>query len=364
MSELCPKSGIGNIKPHMLSATADNYPPVSIALNSNESAFGASQHAIAAARAAASSLERYLENPTPILASALAQHHGLNEGQIAIGNGADELLARLARIYLDKGSEMIRSCNGYLKTPNYAYANNATPVTADDIDFTTSVDAIIDRVNERTRMVYLANPENPAGTCISGSEIRRLHDALPGKVLLVLDCAYAEYTDAEDYDPGLALAGEADNVVTTRTFSKIYGLAGARVGWMYGPAEIIDLVGRVGLTFPLASASVAAALAALDDENHVRHVYQINRRLRTEFSESMAGLGLKVYPSQTNFVLLEFTDPDRTAADCSEYLRHRGIATRRFASPAYVDCLRVTIGYEADMQIASSAIAEFLEQST
>jgi len=346
----------------MLSGVASDYPPLSIALNSNESAFGPSQHAIEAARAAASNLERYLENPTPILASALAHRHGLNATQIAIGNGSDDLLARLARIYLEDGSEMIRTCNGYLKTPNYAYANNAIPVAAADVEFTASVDSILDCVSERTRMVYLANPENPAGTYLSAAEIRRLHQALPGQVLL--DCAYAEYVDAEDYEAGHILAGEADNVVMTQTFSKIYGLAGARVGWMYGCAEIVDLVGRIGLTFPVASASVAAALAGLDDENHVNHVFEINRRLRSEFSESMAALGLKVYPSQTNFVLLEFADAATTAADCVEFLRHRGIATRRFAAPAYADCMRVTIGYEADMRAATATIAEFLGQST
>jgi histidinol-phosphate aminotransferase len=364
MSQLRPKSGIDNIKPHMLSDVASDYPPVSIALNSNESAFGPSQHAIEAARAAASNLERYLENPTPILASALAHRHGLNAAHIAIGNGSDDLLARLARIYLDQGCEMIRSRNGYLKTPNYAYANNAEPVAADDIEFTTSVDAILDCVTERTRMVYLANPENPAGSYLSGAEIRRLHVALPGHVLLVLDCAYEEYVDADDYEAGHILAGEADNVVMTRTFSKIYGLAGARVGWMYACEEIIDLVGRVGLTFPVASTSVAAALAGLNDEHHANHVFETNQRLRGEFSASMAGLGLKVYPSQTNFVLLEFADAAKTAADCVEFLRRRGISTRRFAAPAYANCMRVTIGYEADMRIASAAIAEFLGRST
>lgn len=364
MSQLRPKTGIDNIKAHMLSPAAHIHVPVSIALDSNESAFGPSQHAIEAARAAASNLERYLENPTAPLASALALRHGLNPAQIAVGNGSDDLLARLARIYLDPGCEMIRSRNGYLKTPNYAYANNAAPVAADDVEFTASVDAILACVSERTRMVYLANPENPAGTHLGGAEIRRLHEGLPDHVLLVLDCAYEEYVDADDYEAGHILAGEADNVVVTRTFSKIYGLAGARVGWMYGNAGIIDLVGRVGLTFPLASPSVAAVLAGLEDVHHVNHVFETNRRLRSEFSAAMARLGLKVYPSQTNFVLLEFPHGAGSAADCVDFLRRRGISTRRFASPAYADCMRVTIGYEADMRIVTAAIDEFLVRST
>jgi histidinol-phosphate aminotransferase len=362
MTALRPKSGIHQIKAHMLSNDSNDGPPTRVALNSNESAFGPSPLAIDAARAASSNLERYLENPGALLAPVLARHHGLETDKIIIGNGSDDLLARLARVYLESGNEMIRTCNGYLKTPNYAFANNAVPVSVPDIELTTSVDALLDAVTENTRMVYIANPENPAGTYINGAEIRRLHQALPGNVLLVLDCAYEEYVDAEDYETGLLLAGEANNVVVTRTFSKIYGLAGARVGWMYASGEIIDMVSRIGLTFPVASPSVAAALAALEDEAHINHIYQINRRLRTEFSDSMRKLGLKVYPSQTNFVLIEFQSDTHSAAICADYLRQRGIAIRRFASAAYENCIRVTIGFEADMKRAELAIAEFLNQ--
>ena len=361
MSELRPKPGISQIKPHMLSAGSDDYPPASILLNSNESAFGPSPHARQAATAAIADIERYLENPARLLAPALARRHALDESQIAIGNGSDDLLARLARVYLDAGSEMIRSRNGYLKTPNYAHANNALPIAAADVDFTPSVDAMLKAVTDNTRMVYLANPENPAGTYLPGSEIRRLHQALPGHVLLVLDCAYEEYVDAPDYEPAQILAGSAANVVMTRTFSKIHGLAGARVGWMYGAREVIDMVTRIGLTFPLASSSVYAALAALDDVAHERRVFTLNRELRAWFSAEMTALGLKVYPSQTNFVLLDFAASRHSAADCDDFLRRRGIAIRRFAAPAYADCIRVTIGHRADLQIAQDAIARFLQ---
>jgi histidinol-phosphate aminotransferase len=360
MSELRPKQGISQIKPHMLSAGSDDYPPASILLNSNESAFGPSPHARQAALAACADIERYLENPARLLAPALALRHGLDAARIAIGNGSDDLLARLARVYLDADSEMIRSRNGYLKAPNYAYANNAVPIAADDVDFTPSVDAMLAAVTPRTRMVYLANPENPAGSYLPGSEIRRLHQALPAQVLLVLDCAYEEYVDAPDYEPAQLLAGSAANVVMTRTFSKIHGLAGARVGWMYGAPEVTDMVTRIGLTFPLASSSIYAALAALDDVAHQRRVFDINRELRAWFSAAMADLGLRAYPSQTNFVLLGFGGSGRGAADCDDFLRRRGIAIRRFASPAYADCIRVTIGHRADMQAARDAIAQFL----
>lgn len=362
MSQLRPKKSIARIKAHMLSPERNDYPPPSVLLNSNESAFGPSPAAIQAARAATASLERYLENPAELLAPALARRHGLDQQRIAIGNGSDDLLARLARIFLEPGSEMIRSCNGYLKTPNYAYANSAEPIAAADEDFTPSVDSILDAVSDKTRMVYLANPENPAGTYLSGGEIRRLHRALPGRVLLVLDCAYEEYVDADDYEPGEQLAGSADNVVMTRTFSKIHGLAGARIGWMYGAQEIVDLVTRIGLTFPVASCSVAAALAALDSRQHQTQVFATNRQLRASFSSTMRELGLKVYPSQTNFVLLKFTGDDKTAADCDDYLRRRGIAVRRVAAEAYRDCIRVTIGLEPEMRRVQNAITRFMSE--
>lgn len=360
MSRPRPKSGIQQIRPHMLTGDSDGNPP-RVLLNSNESAFGPSPQARAAATAACASLERYLENPQSLLAPALARRHGLETDRIAIGNGSDDLLARLARAYLEDGKEMIRSRNGYLKTPNYAYANNATPVSVDDVDFTTSVDAVLAAINDNTRMVYIANPDNPAGTWLSKSEVLRLHASLPGHVLLVLDCAYAEYADARDYDPGLELAREAENVVVTRTFSKIYGLAGARVGWLYAHPDIVDLVSRIGLTFPVSSPSVAAALAALEDEAHVKRVFEVNRRLREQFAARMRELGLRVYPSQTNFLLIEFEPGERSAERCAAALAQQGIAVRRFASAAFENCLRVTVGFEADMNLAAERIAAFLE---
>jgi histidinol-phosphate aminotransferase len=357
---LRPKSGIHQIKAHMLVNDLEAFPPPRILLNSNESAFGPCQSAIDAAAATAKDLFRYLENPLSRLGPALAMRHGLEPTRIALGNGSDDLLARLARVYLESGNEMIRSRNGYLKTPNYAHANNALPISVEDIEFTTSVDAILAAVTDQTRMVYVANPENPAGTYLSGKEIRRLHHHLPDHVILVLDCAYEEYVDAEDYEAGHVLASETKNVVVTRTFSKIYGLAGARIGWMYGDEEIVDMVSRIGLTFPLSSPAVAAAEAALADENHISRIYKINCGLRQRFSRRMQALGLKVYPSQTNFVLVEFSSGQFSATNCAQYLSHQGIAVRRFASPAYENCIRVTIGIEADLQCAENAIATFL----
>jgi histidinol-phosphate aminotransferase len=361
MSCLCPKQGIDRIKPHMLTGEAAGLPPVSIALNSNESTFGPSPLAVAAFQAAASGLERYLEDPGAALAPALAECFGLDANRITIGQGSDDLLARLARAYLGPDTDLVRSVNGYLKTPNYAYANNADAIAAPDDDLTASVDNILASVTERTRIVYLANPENPAGTYLSGSEIRRLHAGLAKNVLLILDCAYEEYVDAPDYEPGHLLVEDTANVVMTRTFSKVFGLAGARVGWMYGPPDVVDTVNRIGLTFPVSSASVAAAIAALEDRPHLHHVCRENRRLRRHMTRSLTDLGLKVYPSQTNFILVKFSDPTRLAEAAAAALRRQGIAIRRFASPAYRDCIRITLGRETELQATYRAIQDYVE---
>ena len=361
MPKLCPKPGIQQIKPHMLAENLVAGPPVSIVLNANENAYGPSPNAVVAAKAAITGIERYFENPLSIMRPALARRFDLDEQRIAIGHGSDDLLSRLARVYLDPGTEMIRSVNGYLKTPNYAFANGAQPISAPDDNFTASTDAILECVTDRTRIVYLANPDNPAGTYLKGSEIRRLHAGLPEKVILILDCAYEEYVDAADYEPGKILAGEADNVVMTRTFSKIFGLAGARVGWMYGSQEIVDTIGRIGLTFPLTSPSIAAAIAALEDTAHTRHIFNLNKDLRTSFSQALTALGLTVYPSQANFILVEFPDPDRCAAKATQMLRQKGVTVRQFPSPAYKNCIRITLGLKQELRFAEKVISDFIK---
>lgn len=341
----------------------ETLPPVSVALNSNESAFGPSPRAIDAAKAATSGLERYYEDPAGILIPAIAERFGLESGRIAIGQGSDDLLARIARAYLGPGTEMLRSANGYPKTPNYAHANDATPIAVPDESFRASVDNLLAAVNEKTRVVYLANPENPAGTHLGGAEVRRLHAGLPDHVLLVLDCAYEDYVDAEDYEPGQLLVEDADNVVMVRTFSKIFGLAGARVGWLYGPGHVVDVVSRIALTFPLASPSVAAAVAALQDRNHFEWVREQNNAQRSRLSASLRKHGLEVYPSQTNFVLADFRGQAVSAENAASQLRHRGISVRRLALPAYRTCVRFTLGTRSEMAALETALSEILSGS-
>ncbi len=360
MAVALAKAGIARIRPHMIGAAPGPMPPATILLNSNESAYGPSPLAAAAARAAVTGLARYAEDPDAQLAPVIAARFGLDGRRITTGNGSDDLLARLARGYLGPGTELLRTANGYLKTPNYAHANDADVVSVPDDDFRPSVERMIGAISERTRIVYLANPENPAGTCLSGAEIRRLHAAMPTSALLVIDAAYEEYVDDPEHEPAHRLVDEASNVVMCRTFSKIYGLAGARIGWLYGPDDVVDTVRRISLTFPLAAPSVAAAIAAIEDREHEAFVRARNSSDRGRLAADLTDMGLQVIPSQANFLLVRFPDPARSAAAADAYLRGRGIAIRRFASPAFADCLRITIGTTAEIDAATAALRGYL----
>jgi len=356
MLKLNAKAGIERIRAHMATPDGQALPPAAVRLDPNESAFGPSPLAVAAMRAAVAGIERYHEAPDAMLAPALAARHGLDPARIVVGQGSDDLIARLARAYLEPGTELVRSANGYPKVPNYAHANDAVPVAVPDAAFVPSVDGLLAAVTPRTRIVYLANPENPAGTWLPPAELRRLHARLPQNVLLVIDAAYEDYVDAPGAEPTARLVEAADNVVMTRTFSKLHGLAGARVGWLYAPSAVADAVRRIGLTFPLATPSLAAALAALEDTAHDARVLSETRRLRGWLSGELESLGLRVTPSQGNFVLVGFPDPARPAAHAAQALRGQGIAVRRFASPAFDACLRITIGPEPDLRRCLAAL--------
>ena len=269
--------GVRKIKAYMTEAEDDGLPAPDLLLNSNESVFGPSPQAIAAARDAAAKMERYSENVDAILAPEIAAFFGLDASKITVGNGSDDLLARLARIYFGPGTEMLRSENGYPKAPNYAFSNDAEVHSVPDQGFRPSVPHLIDGITDRTRMIYLANPENPAGTYLGSDELQALHAAMPANALLVLDSAYDAYIDDPGRTPINALVDGARNIVMTRTFSKVFGLAGARVGWLYRPDEIVADVRHVATTFPLSGVSLAAARAVLTDHDHFNMVYEANQ---------------------------------------------------------------------------------------
>ena len=361
MTNIRARAGVLRIRPHMVVEEESNAKNIEINIASNESAYGASPAAISAGINAMHGIERYSEMAPDILAREIAAHFGLKAGGVVCGFGSDDILARIARAYLSTGDELIYSVNGYQKIPNYAYANDAEAVAASDRNFTVDVDAILNCVTDSSRMVMIANPDNPTASYISGKEVRRLHAELPDNVLLVLDSAYLEYVDADDYENPIRLIEEMDNVVMTRTFSKIFGLAGVRLGWAYAPKAIADILRRVGITFPVSSPALNCGLAALKDTEHTAYVYSETRRVRRWFTDMLSEHNVIVHPSQTNFLLTTFPDPLRTAQMAYDYLRENGIVARRFPSPNFSDCMRFTIGLEKEMSRTADVLHTFFK---
>ncbi len=336
-----------------------------IKLSSNESPLGPSPRAIEAALATLSQAHRYPEFDGGELPRAIAERFDLDPSMIAFGPGSDELLLRLVNAYSGAGDEVIHSAHAYMQFPIYAIRAGSTPVAAHDDDFRHSVDAILGCVTERTRIVTVANPDNPSGTYLSGAEIRRLHDALPSHVLLIVDSAYDEFARADDYESATRLVGEFDNVVVTRTFSKIFCLAGLRLGWCYGPRVVIDLMERIGPSFPVNVAAQAAGIEAVRDRAHTAEVLAHNWVWIDRFSDALRQMGLKVYPSQTNFVLVRFPRTGgKTAIAADAFLQSRGIVGRRFAVADFEDKLRFTIGLGDEMEQAIEALGDFMQRGS
>jgi histidinol-phosphate aminotransferase len=330
-------------------------------LSSNESPLGPSPKAIEAVRALTDSLEIYPDGASTALRGAIARRYGLEPSRIICGNGSDELLALLAHVFLHPGEEGLYSQYGFLTYPICIRAAGGIPVVAEETDRTASVDAILKKVNARTKIVYLANPNNPTGTYISYSEVKRLHVGLPPHTLLVIDAAYAEYVTHNDYATGLELAATADNVVVTRTFSKIHGLASLRIGWGYGSAYVIDALNRVRGPFNLNGAAQAAGVASLGDAGHIEGAIAHNARWLPWLAEAITELGIEVTPSAGNFLLLTFPkQPGRTAAEADAFLSARGFILRAVAAYCLPDSLRLTVGREAANKGVVASLAEFI----
>ncbi len=357
------RSGLQHIKPHMVVADRSALAGVRINIASNESAFGASERAISAAAPAVRRMERYAEGAEMELSELIADQKALDPAGVVCGNGSDDLLARLARAFLRPGEELICSVNGYQKFPNYAYANDATPVRAKDRDFTVAVDEILNCITPRTRIVMIANPDNPSGTWINGQDIARLQAQLSPEILLILDSAYLEYVDEVDFGDPAALVEDNENVIMTRTFSKIHGLAGLRLGWMYAPPQIADAIRKIGLTYPISNVAFECGKAALADRQHSRDVFERNRTGRRQFIERLEQLGVRAFPSQTNFVLAQFPAERMAASELHRNLLAQGIFTRRLASSAFRDCIRFTIGLEQEMEEVMHHLQNLLNRS-
>ena len=363
MTKPSPRASVLAIDPYVpgKSAAARSDGARVFKLSANETPLGPSPRAIEAARRTADDVAAYPEGSSRALREAIGARHGLDPERVIAGAGSDQILELLALAYIGPGDEGIYSQYGFLEYRIVILAAGGVPKVAPETNYVASVDALLAQVTERTKIVFLANPNNPTGTYLSNREIERLADALPPHALLVLDAAYAEYVQAEDYEAGARLAGARDNVVMTRTFSKIYGLAGLRLGWGYGPAHVIDALNRIRSPFNVSSLASAAGIAALEHRDHLAAAIAHNARWLPWLSEKIGALGLEVLPSAGNFIAIRFPDAEgRRAADADKFLTRRGLVLRAIGAYGMPQFLRLTVGSEEANQRVVAAIEEFL----
>lgn len=325
-------------------------------LSSNENPQGPSDAAKEAFRRAAHDLHRYPPTDHRALRAAIGEVWHLDPDRVICGVGSDEIIHFLCQAYAGRGDEVIHTEHGFLMYRISALAAGATPVEVRERERVTDVDAILAACTKKTRLVFLANPNNPTGTMIGEPEIERLADGLPPQAILVLDGAYAEFV--EGYDAGLRLIEARQNVVMTRTFSKIYGLGGLRVGWGYGPRPIIDVLNRIRGPFNLSTAALAAAEAAVRDTAHTEKCRADNARMRKWLAGALAEMGVPSDTSTANFVLARFAS-EAEAAACDDHLREQGIIVRRVAGYKLPNCLRITVGDEAACRRVAHAVGQF-----
>lgn len=332
-----------------------------IKLSSNENALGSSPKAIEAYRAAGSDLWRYPDGDSTQLRLALGKRFGLDPARIVCGCGSGDLLLLLAQAYAVPGEEVVYSAHGFLLYPIAARAAGAVPVRVPEKNLTASVDAILAAVTPKTRLVFLANPNNPTGTYLPKAELRRLRDGLPGDVLLIVDAAYTEFARAADCSTGQEVVDGGENSVMSRTFSKFFGLAGLRLGWAYCPPAIADVVNRIRGPFNVALPAQAAAVAALEDVEFAAACKAHNDRWLPWFSDELRAMGVDVPDSQANFILARFpNDPRRNADAANSHLNKDGIIVRKVGAYGLPDGLRITIGTEAELRATRDSLAAFM----
>jgi len=361
MSEPVARPGIMEIEPYVGGESGLAETERVIKLSSNENAFGPSPKAAAAFVEAAAELHRYPDGSCRALRERLAAEHGLDARRIVCGAGSDEIISLLCQAYAGPGDEVLYSEHGFLMYAISARAAGATPVFAPETELTADVDALIERTGEKTRLVFLANPNNPTGTYLPGDELWRLRRGLPDDVILVIDAAYAEYVTTADYGPGADLVDGGDNVVMTRTFSKIFGLGGIRLGWGYCPPAIAGVLNRMRGPFNVSAPAMAAGVAALDDRGFTDRSRDHNKTWRAWTRDRLLELGLDVPESAGNFVLARFPGgAGKTAEAADAFLRSHGIIVRRMEAYGLADSLRVTIGREDEMRAAVDALTEFM----
>ena len=362
MSPPKPRPGVLNVAPYVGGLHSVEGIGEAIVLASNETPLGPSERAVRAYEAASRALHRYPDGHATDLRAMLGRSFGCDKDRIVCGAGSDEVIQLLIRAYSGVGDEVLYSRHGFSIYRIFATGVGATPVAAPEKVLTADVDALLSKVTERTRLVFLANPNNPTGSYLPAAELQRLRDNLPAEVLLVIDAAYAEYVNRNDYTAGIDMVDRHDNVVMTRTFSKIYGLAALRLGWAYCPAGVADVLNRLRGPFNVNEPAQLAGIAALEDTRHIEESQAHNAKWLPWLATTLGGLGLTAHPSVGNFVLAQF--PDVQSADGAyEYLLTQGIITRKLGSYDLPDCLRISIGLESEMRALADALARHLERS-
>jgi histidinol-phosphate aminotransferase len=336
---------------------------VPVKLSSNENILGCSPAAVAVYQDGASRLNRYPDSTNADLRKAIADRYALEPERLVFGCGSDEIFALLNQVYLEPGDNIVMGQYGFAAYAIGARACQAEVRYADEPQLRTHVDNMLALVDDHTRIVFFANPSNPTGTIISDEEVARLHAGLPSNVMLVIDGAYAEFCTAPGFSDGLALARGADNIVVTRTFSKLHGLAGLRVGWGYCPAPVAAAIDRIRLPFNVNIPAQEAAIAALADRDFQDRSLALVQQWRPWLTQQLGGIGLEVIPSHANFILVAFPKaPDaRTASAAETWLAERGWLVRGLNNYGLPDHLRITIGLEAHNRAVVEALAAFMK---
>jgi len=333
-----------------------------IKLSSNESALGPSPRAIEAARAAVETMHRYPDGGSSELRQAIGKRFGLDPERIVCGTGSDELIALLCRAYSGPGDEVLYSQYGFVMYPIAALSAGAKPVAAPETDYRSDIEALLARANARTKLCFIANPNNPTGTYLTVAEMKRLREGLPAGCLLVIDAAYSEYVTRNDYSAGIDLVDARDDVVMLRTFSKMFAMGGMRIGWAYCRPEIIDVLHRIRGVFNISGPAQAAGIAALEDLAHQDKSRAHNDMWLPWLTNELRALGLEVVDSVANFVLIGFpASGSKTAAAANAFLNQRGIIPRAVGNYGLPDHLRITIGTEPEMRAVVAALADFLK---
>ena len=359
---LTPRPGLDRIRPYQPGQVPVGGGGPGIKLSANESALGPSPKALTAYKEAAEVIERYPDANAVAVRTAIAERYGLNAEQILMGIGSDELLSVLVRAYAGQGDEVLYPTATFSMYRIYTHSAGADVVQVPDNKYTADVDRLLAAVTDRTKVVIVANPNNPTGTYLNASEMERLRGGLRDDILLIIDAAYAEYVNKPDYDAGIALVEATDNTAMTRTFSKVHGLASIRLGWCYTHPDIVSVIGRIRSPFNVSTAGQMAGVAAISDAEHIANVIAHTAKWHGIATQRLAALGLDVTGTEGNFVCVGFPDEDgKRAKDCYEFLREKNIITRYMAMFGLPNHLRVTIGLDEEMSACLDAIDAFVQ---